>query len=82
MINNSASFDLYWRFLCAKCSPIQCGSVDVVGDQKYCLEQKLCLLKVSPLILLKFPNYFHAPYIYASLFSSFLSSLWSDFVDC
>ena len=54
VIDNSASFDLYARFLCALCFLIDTDSVNIDGDQNCCLERKFCEFKVSPSFFMSF----------------------------
>ena len=54
VMNNSASFDLYARFLCALCFLIDTDSVDIVGDHICCLVKKFCVFRVSPRFFMSF----------------------------
>ena len=54
VIVNSASFDLYARFLCVLCFLIDTDSVDIVCDHICCLVKKFCVFKVSPRFFMSF----------------------------
>ena len=62
VIDNSASFDLYARFLSALCFLIDTDSVDIVCDHICCLVSKLCEFKVSPRFFHEFFLFFISPY--------------------